>query len=68
MERSMKSPLQLAQENPNASVFTVAGAFVTVASVLSDDLLGYDPSSPAFWPAVLTLVGAAVLYVGRRKT
>jgi hypothetical protein len=63
----MKTPVDVVQENPNASVATVTGAVVTIVSILADDALGYDPSSPAFWPAVLTVASAAVLYLGKRK-
>ncbi len=62
-----KNPANLIVDNPNASVVTVTGSLVTVASVLADDIWGYDPSSPAFWPAVATLVGAVVLFFGKKR-
>jgi hypothetical protein len=63
----MKTPVQLAQENPNASVAATTLAAVTVISVLADDLFGYDPSQPSFWPAVGLLVTTAVLALGSKR-
>ena len=63
----MQRASSLVTNNPNASVAGLTGAIVTVAAVVSDDAFGYEPSSPAFWPAVATLVVAGVLAIGRRK-
>lgn len=53
------------KENPNAAVAASAGALVTVAVWVATSL-GVDVP-PEVAAAVTTLVGAAVLYMGKRS-
>jgi hypothetical protein len=56
---------QVVTDNPNASVAATAGAGVTLAVWLATSL-GVDVP-PEVAAAAVTLVGAAVLALGRRK-
>jgi hypothetical protein len=56
---------QIVSDNPNASVAASAGAAVTLAVWLAT-VLGVDVP-PEVAAAAVTLVGAAVLAIGRRK-
>jgi hypothetical protein len=58
-------PSQLS-DNPNASVAATAGAGVTLAVWVATSL-GVDVP-PEVAAAAVTLVGAAVLYIGHKKT